>query len=275
MLIVDDHAVLRSGLKLLINTQDDMKVVGEAGDINSTQEKIIELRPDVVTLDLSMPGGDAVRLIEKLTHNVPATRLLILTMHDDASMFCAAIAAGAAGYLVKSAADTELLTAIRAVAAGRSFVSASVNPNLTSPDSPAIDETFDHVALNSLSAREHEVLTMVAQGHTNQAIADRLFLSVKTVESYRSRLMSKLNLGTLRRTDPVCSEAQIAPTGIGRCLRLSIVWTEPLARVAVPDAGNPSVPEHASDADSLPGFPRHFDVKNTSYPLHTSVLRLP
>ncbi len=173
-----------------------MKVVGEAGDINSTQEKIIELRPDVVTLDLSMPGGDAVRLIEKLTRNVPATRLLILTMHDDASMFRAAIAAGAAGYLVKSAADTELLTAIRAVAAGRSFVSLPGNPNLTSPDSPAIDETFDHVALNSLSAREHEVLTMVAQGHTNQAIADRLFLSVKTVESYRSRLMSKLNLGT-------------------------------------------------------------------------------
>ena len=98
VLIVDDHAVLRSGLKLLINTQDDMKVVGEAGDINSTQEKIIELRPDVVTLDLSMPGGDAVRLIEKLTRNVPATRLLILTMHDDASMFRAAIAAGAAGY---------------------------------------------------------------------------------------------------------------------------------------------------------------------------------
>lgn len=196
VLIVDDHAVVRSGLKLLIETQDDMSVVGEAGDISSTQEKIIELRPDVVTLDLSMPGGDAVRLIEKLTRNVPAARLLILTMHDDASMFRAAIAAGAAGYLVKSAADTELLTAIRAVAAGRSYVSLPGSANLKLPESPAIQETFDHVALSSLSAREHEVLTMVAQGHTNQAIADRLFLSVKTVESYRSRLMSKLNLGT-------------------------------------------------------------------------------
>jgi two-component system response regulator NreC len=196
VLIVDDHAVVRSGLKLLINTQNDMEVVGEAGDINATLEKIIEVRPDVVTLDLSMPGGDPVRLIETLTHSVPAARLLILTMHDDASMFRATIAAGAAGYLVKSAADTELLTAIRAVAAGRSFVSLPGNTNLNLTDSPGIQETFDHSALNSLSAREHEVLTMVAQGHTNQAIADRLFLSVKTVESYRSRLMSKLNLST-------------------------------------------------------------------------------
>lgn len=196
VLIVDDHAVLRSGLKLLIDTQADMKVVGEAGDISATHEKIIELRPDVVTLDLSMPGGDAVRLIEQLTRKVPSTRLLVLTMHDDLSMFRAAIAAGAAGYLVKSAADTELLTAIRAVAAGRSFVSLPGNVNLTSPNSPAAEDAFEHAALNTLSTREHEVLKMVAQGHTNQAIADRLFLSVKTVESYRSRLMSKLKLGT-------------------------------------------------------------------------------
>ena len=196
VLIVDDHAVVRSGLKLLINTQPDMEVVGEAGDMSATLEKIIELSPDVVTLDLSMPGGDPVRLIEELAHRVPEARLLILTMHDDASMFRAVIGAGAAGYLVKSAADTELLTAIRAVAAGRSFVSLPGNANLKLPDSPGTQETLDHVALNSLSAREHEVLTMVAQGHTNQAIADRLFLSVKTVESYRSRLMSKLNLGT-------------------------------------------------------------------------------
>ncbi len=194
--IADDHAVLRSGLKLLISTQADMVVVGEAGDFAAACEKIIELRPDVVTLDLSMPGGDAIKVIDDLTRKFPETRLLILTMHDDASMFRAAFAAGAAGYVVKSAADTELLTAIRTVAAGRTFVNLPGNPGV--PVLPTVHDinSFDQKALESLSAREHEVLTLVAQGHTNQAIADRLFLSVKTVESYRSRLMSKLNLST-------------------------------------------------------------------------------
>jgi len=196
VLIADDHAVLRAGLKLLINTQSDMKVIGEAGDFRMTREKSVELCPDVVTLDLSMPGGDPVRVIEDLTKQLPQTRLLVLKMHDDASMFRAAFTAGAAEYIVKSAADTELLTAIRTVAAGRSFVSLPGNAGLQPPDSTPPGDADDQAALKSLSARELEVLTLVAQGHTNQAIADRLFLSVKTVESYRSRLMAKLHLGT-------------------------------------------------------------------------------
>lgn len=194
VLIADDHAVLRSGLKLLINTQADMKVVGEAGDFGSAQQQVLALNPDVVTLDLSMPGGDPVRFIEKLTAEQPTTRILILTMHDDASMFRTAFAAGAAGYIVKSSADTELLTAIRAVAAGRSFVSLPGNAVPSVPAFSSALEEFEQQALKSLSKRELEVLTLVAQGHTNQAIADRLYLSVKTVESYRSRLMTKLNL---------------------------------------------------------------------------------
>lgn len=196
VLIADDHAVLRSGLKLLINSQTDMKVIGEAGDIRTTREKVLELHPDVVTLDLSMPGGDAVPLIEDLTIAVPDSRLLVLTMHDDASMFRTAIAAGAAGYIVKSAADTDLLTAIRTVAAGRSFMSLPGNVGLSGRESAQLLEVYEQESLNSLSTREHEVLKLVAQGHTNQAIADRLYLSVKTVESYRSRLMAKLNLAT-------------------------------------------------------------------------------
>ena len=196
VLIADDHALLRSGLRLLIDTQSDMKVIGEAGDFRTAREKAVELHPDVVTLDLSMPGGDGISVIEDLTKHLPGTRLLIVTMHDDASMFRAVFAAGAAGYVVKSAADTELLTAIRAVAAGRSFVSLPGNAELPLPECPPGADAHDQAELKSLSTREHEVLTMVAQGHTNQAIADQLFLSVKTVESYRSRLMAKLNLGT-------------------------------------------------------------------------------
>ncbi len=195
VLIADDHAVLRSGLKLLISTQSDMVVVGEAGDFISARESILNLRPNVVTLDLSMPGGNVVEVIRSLSLDVPESRIVILTMHDDVSMFRAAFAAGAAGYVVKSAADTELLTAIRTVAAGGTFINLPGNPGLPS----AVPENHDsdnHKALELLSARENEVLILVAQGHTNQAIADRLLLSVKTVESYRSRLMTKLNLRT-------------------------------------------------------------------------------
>ncbi|MBL8817100.1 MAG: response regulator transcription factor [Planctomyces sp.] len=194
VLIADDHAVLRSGLRLLINTQPDMKVVGEAGDFAETRQQIRSLAPDVVTLDLSMPGGDPVRVIEELTRELPTTRILILTMHDDASMFRAVFAAGAAGYIVKSSADTELLNAIRAVAVGRSFVSLPGNSVPSAVESSPVLEPFEQRALQSLSKRELEVLTLVAQGHTNQAIANRLYLSVKTVESYRSRLMTKLEL---------------------------------------------------------------------------------
>jgi len=194
--IADDHAVLRSGLKLLINTQTDMKVVGEAGDIVATRVKVLELCPDVLTLDLSMPGGDALVEITYLVKNVPETRILVLTMHDDVSMFQMAISAGAAGYLVKSAADTELLTAIRTVAAGRPFMSLPGRDRPTIPESDRGEDVHDREALDMLSAREHEVLTLLAQGYTNQSIADQLFRSVKTIESYRSRLMAKLTLKT-------------------------------------------------------------------------------
>ena len=195
VLVADDHAVLRAGLKLLIGTQADMVVVGEAGDFMSVRECILNLRPNVVVLDLSMPGGNAVQVIEDLSREIPGTRLVILTMHDDASMFRAAFNAGAAGYVVKSAADTELLTAIRTVAAGGTFVNLPGNRQLQQISPYKYD--VDHLkALECLSVREKEVLSLVAQGHTKQAVADRLVLSVKTVESYRSRLMAKLNLHT-------------------------------------------------------------------------------
>lgn len=196
IVIADDHALLRSGLKLLINTQPDMSVVGEAGDFCTMREKIDQLRPNIVTLDLSMPGGEAVKVIEHLSREFPDVRILVLTMHDDSSMLRAAFAAGASGYLVKSAADTELLNAIRTVAAGRSYINLPGNPDVPLPIKGRALDADDQKALDLLSVRENEVLTLVAQGHTNQAIADRLFLSVKTVESYRSRLMSKLNLGS-------------------------------------------------------------------------------
>lgn len=194
--LADDHAVLRSGLKLLINTQSDMRVIGEAGDFPSTKEKAAELAPDVLVLDLSMPGGDPAVEIEQIASRLPKTRLLILTMHDDSAMFRMAVAHGVAGYIVKSAADTELLTAIRTVAEGRSFMSLSGKTPMALSESNSGDEPQYQELLQLLSQREVEVLKLVAQGHTNQSIADRLYLSVKTIESYRSRLMAKLKLST-------------------------------------------------------------------------------
>lgn len=197
--LADDHAVLRSGLRLLINTQSDMEVVGETGDHGSLVAKVRECRPDVVTLDLSMPGGSAAQVIEQLARDVPTVRVLVLTMHDDPTYFRIAMAAGACGYLVKKAADSDLLTAIRSVARGRVFTQidfpATAGPPPFAKPPPAVGTIVPAKSpLATLSDREREVLVLVALGNTNQAIADRLGLSVKTVESYRARLMDKLGL---------------------------------------------------------------------------------
>lgn len=194
VLIADDHAVLRSGLKLLINSQSDMQAVGEAGSHDEALLKCRELKPDIVTLDLTMPGGTGVRVIETLSRECPATRVIVLTMHDDAAYFRLAMAAGAFGYLIKQSADTELLDAIRCVARGKTFTQVQLATNSASAAQLPAAVTREQHRLAVLSEREREVLASVAQGHTNQAIADRLELSVKTVESYRARLMTKLGL---------------------------------------------------------------------------------
>lgn len=189
VLLADDHAMLRAGLKLLINTQPDMEVVGEAGDHRDAVRQARELQPDVVTLDLTMPGGTSAETIKTLVGQNRDLRVVVLTMHDDPSYFRVAMAAGALGYVVKKAADTELIDAIRTVASGRAYAHAELvairQPVTLAPGATPLD---------SLSEREREVLAFVAQGHTNQAIADRLGLSVKTVESYRARSMAKLGL---------------------------------------------------------------------------------
>lgn len=193
--IADDHAVLRAGLRLLLQTQDDMEVVGEAGDFAETLAQLQTVQPDIITLDLSMPGGLGLKALEKIRDTAPASRVIVLTMHDDPAYLRTALAMGACGYVVKSAADTELISAIRAVSQGRVFVDArsSTTTSGTATAQPAAaiqaKSQFD-----TLSAREKEVLVLIAQGYTNQAVADRLDLSVKTVESYRSRLMEKLGL---------------------------------------------------------------------------------
>lgn len=192
LLIADDHAVMRAGLRLLLASQKDMCVVGECGTHGEVLQALLASpRPiDIVTLDLTMPGGSPALIIEEIVRRHPGTRVVVLTMHDDPSYARMAFAAGASGFVVKSAADTELIDAIRTVSRGGihggGLVAAGGQQHTTA--------TPGHPAIDALSQREREVLVLVARGHSNQQIADKLFLSVKTVESYRSRLMTKLGL---------------------------------------------------------------------------------
>src|SRR5262245_65048872 len=205
VLIADDHAVLRAGVRLLINAQPDMEVVGDAADAHEPVRQAQAAAPDVITLDLTMPGGSSVKAIERLRQECPQVRVLALTMHDDPAYLRAVLAAGGAGYVVKTAADAELLTAIRAVARGRTFVDLNLagagavfGGGAPGPGGPP-----------ALSQREREVLTLLARGHTNQEIADRLFLSVKSIETNRARIGDKL--GQRNRADPVRHATETAP----------------------------------------------------------------
>jgi two-component system response regulator NreC len=193
VLIADDHSVLRAGLRMLLEAQNDIDVVGEAADGVEVPQKVRELHPDVVLLDLSMPGPRSGKVIREVLRVSPKTRVLILTMHDDAAYLRAALSAGAAGYLVKRAADSELMLAIRAVHAGRTFVDFTRTTGLP-PLSLSGKAGGQWQPPKKLSRREREVLRLLAQGHSNQQIADEIRLSVKTVETYRTRLSEKLGL---------------------------------------------------------------------------------
>lgn len=191
VLVADDHAVLRAGLRALIDAQPDLRVIGEAGSGPEAIELTVARRPDVVLLDLTMPGNGFQETIRQLVRGSDDSRILVLTMHDDPAYMRLALLAGATGYIVKMAADTELIGAIRAVHAGRAFV------NLMRPEEPVgAPRGHERAVADSLSPRERQVLRLLAQGHTNQEIADQVFLSVKTVETYRTRLYDKLGLKT-------------------------------------------------------------------------------
>lgn len=196
--IADDHAVLRAGLRLLVNAERDMEVVGEASDGIEAIHLVRDCRPDVLLLDLAMPRQTGLEAIAGIRQTAPHTRVLILTSHDNTAYLRSVLAAGAAGYVLKAAADTELLSAIRAVAKGGVYVNTTVQhaaDDMEARRRPA-DRSRDDVDAVSrlLSEREREVLQFVAEGHTNQEIADMLKLSVKSVETYRKRLMEKLGL---------------------------------------------------------------------------------
>jgi DNA-binding NarL/FixJ family response regulator len=196
ILVTDDHAVLRAGLTALLNAEADLKVVGEAADGESCVRAVQQLQPDVILLDINMPGTNGLDALPRLRQVAPRSRVLILTMHDDITYLRQVLRAGGAGYILKQAADKELLSAIRTVHSGGTFLHPThAQALLAEPPSPAASTRTDS-ALAHLSAREQETLKLIALGYSNKEIAEQLFLSVKTVETYKARIMEKLELTT-------------------------------------------------------------------------------
>jgi len=197
VVIVDDHAVVRSGLGLLIGREEGMTAVGEAGSADEAVYRLIEHKPDVLLLDVTMPGGSGIEAIPKLLEVSPSTKVLVLSMHDDPHYVRDAFAAGARGYVLKEAVDAEVVAAIREVASGGSYVNPALGARL------AAAEAHERAAAQAdpLSEREHEVLRLLALGHTNQEIAKTLFISVRTAETHRAHIMQKL--GTNSRAELV------------------------------------------------------------------------
>jgi two-component system response regulator NreC len=192
ILIVDDHRILRAGLKTLFSSDPNLVVVGEAASAEEAIPLTEEIRPDVILMDISMPESNSLEATRQIAKDLPKTRVLILTMHEDSSLLQAYLQAGAAGYIIKRAAESELIDAIYAVWRGMIYVHPSLIRSLTDPAQPSTPLRLDNN--NTLTARELEVLRMAARGYTNRQIAVILKISARTVETHRANLMEKLNL---------------------------------------------------------------------------------
>jgi DNA-binding NarL/FixJ family response regulator len=192
VLLVDDHAVLRAGIRALLEMQPDIEVIGEAGDGRQAVERVRELLPDVILMDIGMPGLDGMAATREILASTPRARILFLTQHENKEYILPALKLGAAGYVLKRAEGDELITALRIVSSGGTFLDPAVAGavvNEIGRDEKAHADPFD-----SLSEREREVLVMLARGETYQQIADTLFISPKTVDFHRTNLMRKLGL---------------------------------------------------------------------------------
>ena len=197
VLLVDDHPIFRAGLRALLESQPDVRVIGEAGNGAEAIARANELRPDIILLDISMPDVDGLEALRRMqADNVPG-KVLVLTMHAENEYLFQVLESGGYGYVLKQGVDTDLFTAIRTVAAGDIFLYPSATALLLSryrEQKRALEDTADENHLDGLSDREREVLSLTAQGYSGQEIGDRLALSAKTVETYRTRVMRKLNL---------------------------------------------------------------------------------
>ena len=192
VLVVDDHAVVRSGLRRIIDAQEDLESVGEAPNGERAVFEAMQTTPDVVLMDVVMPGKNGIEATRAVLQAVPGTKVLVLSMQDDPRYVREAFDAGASGYVMKEAADDEVVDAVRAVAAGQRYLHPTLGARLLEAES----EERRRAAEDPLSEREREVLRLLALGHTNQEIAKMLYISVRTAETHRAHIMRKLGLSS-------------------------------------------------------------------------------
>ena len=191
ILIADDHGILRAGLRALLKSDSNLEVVGEAENGEETLRLAMQLNPDIVLMDMNMPGMNGVETTRQLIKQNTDLRVLVLTIHEDYEMVREAIQAGAAGYIIKRAADSELTNAIQAVSRGELYVHPAMTRALLNPQT---QDTAKSIGGEPLTSRELEVLRLLAQGYTNKQIAEELSVSVRTVETHRANITGKLNI---------------------------------------------------------------------------------
>ncbi len=191
VLLVDDHAIMRDGIRALLSLDDDIELVGEAGEGKEAIEKARQLLPDIIVMDIAMPGMDGLEATRRIMKEVPKAKVLILSQHNDKEFILSSIKAGSAGYIPKRALGSELVSAIRALYRGESFLYPSAAAALIR-DYREQAQTADSYDL--LTPREREILKLIAEGHTSREIADMLFISLKTVMGHRTKIIEKLGL---------------------------------------------------------------------------------
>jgi two-component system response regulator NreC len=189
IVLADDHAVVRTGLRMVLEAEEGLEVVAEAGNVDEAQRKVLGYKPDVLVLDLNMPGGSGLEAIPAIRTASPDTGIVVLTMQDDPAFAREALRSGALGYVLKEAADAELVQAVRAAAQGRTYLNPQLGARLASEPEAAGPP-------GDLSQRELQILRMIGLGHTNTEIAEQLYLSVRTVESHRAHIQQKLGRTT-------------------------------------------------------------------------------
>jgi two-component system, NarL family, response regulator NreC len=194
VLLADDHTILRAGLKMMLNAQPDIETIGEASDGKQAISEAGRLSPDVIIMDITMPECNGIEATRQIKRLLPDVRVLILTMHENEEYLFQTLRAGAAGYMLKEAADTDLISAIRVVSGGRFYLSPSAQSMLVSDYLQRVHTGEERDSYSALTEREREILKLVAEGYTNSQIGERLFISPKTVDTHRTHIMDKLNL---------------------------------------------------------------------------------
>ena len=205
LVLADDHAVVRSGLRMLLDSESDLEVLAEAGDVDSARRCVRGHHPSVLVLDLNMPGGSSLEAIPVIREESPDTQIVVLTMQEEPAFARAALGAGALGYVLKEAADDELVEAVRRAAAGSRYLNPSLGARIASEPPPGPPD--------DLSQREVDVLRLIALGKTNAEIGKELYLSVRTVETHRSHIQQKLRLSTRAELVGYAIERGLIDTG--------------------------------------------------------------